>query len=170
VSTRFLREQTPLGTMILVATDAALVGAYFDDQRYLPEASSFGRELSGDEDPTLAQAATQLGEYFAGERKTFDLVLEPQGDEFSQRVWRILRDIPYGHTTSYGAIARTLGNVGYAQRVGQSVGHNPLSVCVPCHRVLGADGSLTGYAGGLARKRALLTLEEPPPATANRLF
>lgn len=170
VTLRHLRTQTSLGTMLLLARDDALIGAYFEDQRYLPEDAAFGEQVLGDEDQLLQIAATQMGEYLSGARKDFDLPLAPEGDEFSQRVWQILLDIPYGETTSYGAIARELGNTAYAQRVGQSVGHNPLSVIVPCHRVMGSDGSLTGYAGGLDRKRALLTLEEPAAAEANRLF
>lgn len=170
VNLRHLRTQTSLGNMLLVARDSALIGAYFDDQRYLPEDAAFGEQVLGDEDQLLQLAATQIGEYLDGSRTDFALPLAPEGDEFSQRVWQILLAIPYGETTSYGAIARELGNAAYAQRVGQSVGHNPLSVIVPCHRVMGSDGSLTGYAGGLDRKRALLTLEEPSAVEANRLF
>lgn len=154
--------------MLLVARDSALIGAYFDDQRYLPEEAAFGDEVLTDE--LLQLTATQLHEYLTGARTHFELPLAPEGDEFSQRVWQILLAIPYGETTSYGAIARELGNTAYAQRVGQSVGHNPISIIVPCHRVMGSDGSLTGYAGGLDRKRMLLTLEEPEAASANRLF
>ncbi|MDI6023226.1 methylated-DNA--[protein]-cysteine S-methyltransferase [Leucobacter sp. UT-8R-CII-1-4] len=167
---RHLRTQTKLGNMLLVARDDALIGAYFDNQRYLPENAAFGEQVLGKEDQLLHVSAAQMNEYLEGTRKHFALPLAPEGDEFSQRVWQILLTIPYGETTSYGAIARELGNAAFAQRVGQSVGHNPLSVIVPCHRVMGSDGSLTGYAGGLDRKRALLTLEEPAAAEANRLF
>ena len=167
---RHLRTQTKLGNMLLVARDDALIGAYFDNQRYLPENAAFGEQVLGEEDQLLHVSAAQMNEYLEGTRTHFALPLAPEGDEFSQRVWQILLAIPYGETTSYGAIARELGNAAFAQRVGQSVGHNPLSVIVPCHRVMGSDGSLTGYAGGLDRKRALLTLEEPAAAEANRLF
>ena len=99
-----------------------------------------------------------------------DTSIATAGDEFSERVWALLKEIPYGETTTYGALAAALGNPRLAQRVGQCVGHNPISVIIPCHRVVGADGSLTGYAGGLDRKRRLLDLEEPPEVAAARLF
>ena len=156
--------------MLLVAHDNALSGAYFEGQKYPPTADAIGDLVSLEEDPLLAQAATEIREYLAGERVSFEVPIAPQGDEFSQRVWQILLRIPYGQTVTYGTIADELGSKGLSQRVGQSVGHNPLSVIVPCHRVLGADGSLTGYAGGLDRKRALLALEEPDAAEAGRLF
>ena len=170
VTLRHLRSNTTLGNMLLFARDSALIGAYFDDQRYLPDADAFGEEVAENEDQLLQHTVTQLHEYLSGTREHFELPLAPEGDEFSQRVWQILCAIPYGHTTSYGVIARELGNTAYAQRVGQSVGHNPISIIIPCHRVMGSDGSLTGYAGGLDRKRRLLSLEEPEPAAANRLF
>lgn len=161
------RIPTPLGELLLVAESGALTGLYFPDHRYPPAADSIGADGS---DPVFNDAAHQLAEYFAGERTDFDLPLAPRGDEFSQAVWAILCAIPFGETTSYGAIARELGNPALAQRVGQAVGHNPISIIVPCHRVLGADGSLTGFAGGLERKRFLLELEEPVSAKAERLF
>ncbi len=161
---------TELGGMLLVAHDNALIGAYFEGQKYPPAADAIGDVVSIEEDRLLAQAATEMRAYLKGERDSFDVPIAPQGDEFSQRVWQILLRIPYGETVTYGAIADELGSKGLSQRVGQSVGHNPLSVIVPCHRVLGADGSLTGYAGGLDRKRALLALEEPDASEAGRLF
>lgn len=167
---RHTRVTSPLGDVVLVAREAALVGAYFDGQRYLPEAWTFGPRVDPGADPVLGLAAEQLAEYFAGERRAFDLPLAPRGDAFAQRVWALLCAIPYGATTTYGALAEQVGGRGLAQAVGQSVGHNPISVIVPCHRVLGSDGSLTGYAGGLDRKRALLALEEPAEVTATRLF
>ncbi len=170
MTTRHVNIDTELGGMLLVAHDDALTGAYFEGQKYPPAADANGAVLSIDEDRLLAQAATEMCAYLAGERDSFDVPIAPQGDEFSQRVWQILLRIPYGETVTYGAIADELGSKGLSQRVGQSVGHNPLSVIVPCHRVLGADGSLTGYAGGLDRKRALLALEEPDASEAGRLF
>ncbi len=161
---------TELGGMLLVAHDNALIGAYFEGQKYPPAADAIGDVVSIEEDRLLAQAATEMRAYLKGERDSFDVPIAPQGDEFSQRVWQILLRIPYGETVTYGASADELGSKGLSQRVGQSVGHNPLSVIVPCHRVLGADGSLTGYAGGLDRKRALLALEEPDASEAGRLF
>lgn len=156
--------------MLLVADGPALVGAYFEDHRHPPEAASIGSRMSEADDPLLLRAATELREYLAAERRSFEVPIDPIGDDFSRQVWLILQRIPYGETVSYGAIAEELGGKGLAQRVGQSVGHNPISIIVPCHRVLGANGSLTGYAGGLDRKRALLALEEPAAAEAGRLF
>ena len=170
MTTRHAYIDTELGGMLLVAHDDALTGAYFEGQKYPPAADAIGDVVSIEEDRLLAQATTEMRAYLAGERDSFDVPIAPQGDEFSQRVWQILLRIPYGETVTYGAIADELGSKGLSQRVGQSVGHNPLSVIVPCHRVLGADGSLTGYAGGLDRKRALLALEEPDAAEAGRLF
>ncbi|MFC5336998.1 methylated-DNA--[protein]-cysteine S-methyltransferase [Leucobacter denitrificans] len=162
---------TTLGELLLTAEGDALTGLYFPDHRYPPAPEMLGEDLGFEpEDAVLAETARQLREYLAGERTEFDLQLAPNGDEFSQQVWNLLRDIPYGETTTYGELAVTLGNRALAQRVGQSVGHNPVCIIIPCHRVLGSDGSLTGYAGGLDRKRALLELEEPEPATAGRLF
>ena len=170
MTTRHAYIDTELGGMLLVAHDDALTGTYFEGQKYPPAADAIGDVVSIEEDRLLAQAATEMCAYLAGERDSFDMPIAPQGDEFSQRVWQILLRIPYGETVTYGAIADELGSKGLSQRVGQSVGHNPLSVIVPCHRVLGADGSLTGYAGGLDRKRALLALEEPDASEAGRLF
>lgn len=121
-------------------------------------------------DPLLAQAADELRQYLAGARQEFDVPISTAGDPLSEEVWQRLLEIPYGETTTYGAIAAALGRRELAQRVGQCVGHNPISIIIPCHRVLGADGSLTGYAGGLDRKRALLDLEEPEEAKLSRLF
>ena len=104
-------------------------------------------------------AITQFGEYFAGERRRFDLPLAPRGTEFQRRVWRALREIPYGQTLSYGELARRIGNPSASRAVGLANGANPLPVIVPCHRVIGADGSLTGFGGGLPIKRKLLALE-----------
>ncbi|WP_231892308.1 methylated-DNA--[protein]-cysteine S-methyltransferase [Corynebacterium sp. EPI-003-04-2554_SCH2473622] len=123
----------------------------------------------------MCQARAELSEYFVGKRKTFTVPLDwahvaASASEFSVQVWRLLQGIAYGATTTYGALAREMGSVGLSQRVGQVVGRNPWSVIVPCHRVLGADGSLTGYAGGLDRKRWLLQHEEPSAAEAGRLF
>jgi len=111
------------------------------------------------DDAAFRSAATQLGEYFAGERQAFDLPLRPEGSEFQQRVWSALCDIPYGRTISYGELALRIGDPGGARAVGAANGQNPISIVVPCHRVIGADGSLTGYGGGLERKRHLLDLE-----------
>ena len=111
------------------------------------------------DDDALAPAATQLAEYFAGERTRFELALAPQGTPFQQKVWLALRDIQYGRTTTYGAIAAELGQPTASRAVGLANGRNPIAIIVPCHRVIGADGTLTGYAGGMDRKRHLLDLE-----------
>ncbi|AOZ52077.1 methylated-DNA--[protein]-cysteine S-methyltransferase [Chromobacterium vaccinii] len=111
------------------------------------------------DDAALAEVARQLAEYQAGERQAFDLPLAPQGTAFQQQVWAALREIPYGHTVSYGELARALGNPDGARAVGRANATNPIALIVPCHRVLGTDGSLTGYAGGLPLKAALLRFE-----------
>jgi methylated-DNA-[protein]-cysteine S-methyltransferase len=157
---------SPLGDLTIVAEDGALTGLYFDGHQRRPGPAGFGSRA----DAGFEAANRQLGEYFAGERTRFDLALAPRGDEFQHRVWRLLAEIPYGETRSYGELARELEDAGLAKAVGAANGRNPLCVIVPCHRVLGADGSLTGYAGGLYRKRFLLELEEPAEAKAVRLF
>ncbi|HET9633327.1 MAG TPA: methylated-DNA--[protein]-cysteine S-methyltransferase, partial [Terrabacter sp.] len=118
----------------------------------------------------FASAVTQLDAYFSGSLTTFDLPLAPRGDAFHQRVWALLREIPYGETRSYGQLATALGDRNLAQAVGTANGRNPIAIVVPCHRVIGADGSLVGYAGGLDRKRFLLALEEPSADVSGRLF
>lgn len=154
--------ETTLGPLTLTAEDGVLSGVYFPGHWTRPDPESFGTRSDGG----FEEAGRQIREYLAGERTAFDLPTAPAGDAFQRRVWEILDRIPYGRTTSYGAIARELGDPALARRVGGAVGRNPLSLIVPCHRVVGADGSLTGYAGGLDRKRALLELEarcDPAP-------
>ncbi|HET7794934.1 MAG TPA: methylated-DNA--[protein]-cysteine S-methyltransferase [Rhizobacter sp.] len=150
------RTTSPLGTLLLARTEAGLAGAWFEAQKWHPD------ELDAPErpdDPLLQQAAAQIAEYFAGTRTHFDLPLDLQGTPFQQSVWRALCGIEAGATQSYAAVARSLGSPQAMRAVGAAVGRNPVSVIVPCHRVVGTDGSLTGYAGGLERKRALLALE-----------
>ena len=162
---------SPLGELTLVAEDGALVRCFMALPDREPSDETLGASAEpGSADPVLVDAAVQLGEYFAGERTTFDLPLAPRGDEFQQQVWALLCEIPYGQTRSYGQLARALGDVNLSQAVGWANGRNPISIIVPCHRVIGADGSLVGYAGGLDRKRFLLALEEPPAEEADRLF
>lgn len=156
--------ESPVGDLTVVAHDDAVAGLYFADQRRRPAPDALGEPADS---PLFDQVRRQLNEYFAGDRGTFDLPLRPEGEEFDRRVWALLPAIPYGETRSYGDLARQLGDVGLAQAVGAANGRNPLCVLVPCHRVVGADGSLTGYAGGLPRKRFLLDLEEP---SETRLF
>ena len=149
--------ESPLGTMIVAATACGLAGVWFDGQRHLPDHSRWPVQA---DHPVLRQAQAQLGEYFAGTRNAFDLPLDLQGGTAFQRsVWDALLAIPRGGTTSYGTLSRSIGQPAAVRAVGAAVGRNPLSIVVPCHRVVGADGSLTGYAGGLERKTALLRLE-----------
>ena len=148
---------SPLGPLLLARTPNGLAGAWFDAQKHHPG------ELAAPErpdDPLLRRAAELLRRYFAGEPVRFELPLDPQGTPFQRAVWQALRAIPSGATCSYGDIARTLAAPQAMRAVGAAVGRNPLSVIVPCHRVIGSSGSLTGYAGGLERKRALLALEQ----------
>ena len=158
IAVRHTVAETRLGRLLLVAEDEALTGVYYPHHWYPPSSADLGPEVV-ERDDLLARAAGELRAYLAGERRTFGLPVTTHGDDFSERVWALLRDIPYGRTTTYGALADRLGDRALAQRVGQAVGHNPLSIVIPCHRVVGANGSLTGYAGGLARKRTLLELE-----------
>ena len=149
--------ESPLGTLTLAATDAGLCGAWFAGQKHWPDLARARALASVSEHPLLARAAAQLAEYFAGQRRVFDLPLDLSGGTaFEQSVWRALGGIGAGGTASYGGIAASLGRPSAARAVGAAVGRNPLSIIVPCHRVLGAGGALTGYAGGLPRKVALL--------------
>ncbi|WP_263164329.1 methylated-DNA--[protein]-cysteine S-methyltransferase [Streptomyces sp. SCSIO ZS0520] len=145
----------PYGPLTLVATDGRLSGLYMTDHRHRPPFEEFGHE---DPEP-FTEVRAQLAAYFAGELKEFDLPLAATGTAFQQRVWRALLDIPYGETRSYGELATALGNPKASRAVGLANGRNPVSIIVPCHRVIGADGSLTGYGGGIERKRGLLDFE-----------
>lgn len=150
---------SPLGPLTLVADDGVLAALYMADQRHLPPGERLGDAVEADH-PVFTDAVRELVEYFAGRRTGFDLPLAPRGTTFQQAVWRELRAIPFGATTSYGKIAADLGLApGASRAVGAAVGRNPLSVVVPCHRVVGASGALTGYAGGLERKVWLLEHE-----------
>jgi methylated-DNA-[protein]-cysteine S-methyltransferase len=149
--------ESPLGTMLLAATDLGLAGVWFVGQRHGPDASGWRHHP---EHPVLREAVAQLTAYYAGERIGFELPLDLRfGTPFQQSVWAALQAIPRGGTTSYAAIARQLGRPQAARAIGAAVGRNPVSIVVPCHRVLGTGGALTGYAGGLERKTALLRLE-----------
>ncbi|GAB2674187.1 methylated-DNA--[protein]-cysteine S-methyltransferase [Saccharopolyspora gloriosae] len=156
---------TPLGGLTLIARDGSLAAMHFDGGKHPPK--EFGERADL---PLFAEAQRQFEEYFERRRTEFDLPLAPRGKPFQLQVWELLKEIPYGETRTYGDLARRLGDVNYSQAVGAANGQNPLSVIVPCHRVIGADGSLTGYAGGLDRKRYLLALEEPAAVDAGRLF
>lgn len=159
-----------LGELTLVASGDALAGVYFRHHWHPPTADTLGLRVEAAADELLASAADQLGEYLVGSRTQFDLPLAVVGDLRRQRVWDLLSGVAYGQTKTYGELAAELGDGTTAYEVGQVVGRNPLSIVVPCHRIVGKDGSLTGYAGGLKRKRFLLELEEPEPVVAGRLF
>lgn len=167
---RHTQVQTALGELTLVADGDELIGIYFPGHWHLPKASTFGVHVNATEDELFSQTKAQIDEYLNGERQSFDVPVRTDGNQFSEQVWAMLKEIPYGSTTTYGALAERLGNRHLAQRVGQAVGWNPISIVIPCHRVVGADGSLTGYAGGLERKQRLLELEEPDEAAVSRLF
>jgi methylated-DNA-[protein]-cysteine S-methyltransferase len=157
---------TPVGELTAVAEDGSLTALYFPSHKRMPDAATFGERTA----VGFEAVTEQLAEYFAGQRRDFDLPLAPKGDPFKLKVWALLREIPYGQTRSYGHLAAALGDVHLAQAVGHANGKNPISIVVPCHRVVGADGSLVGYAGGLERKRFLLELEEPSEVKAGKLF
>jgi methylated-DNA-[protein]-cysteine S-methyltransferase len=153
----YLTVDSPIGRLVLQTDGVSLIGLYMD----VP-----GRPIQGmsawQEDANagpLPEAVRQLEEYFAGKRRDFDLPLHLDGTEFQQRVWRVLTEIPYGETWSYGELAKRIGNPNASRAVGLANGRNPVSIVVPCHRVIGADGSLTGYGGGLQRKQWLLAHE-----------
>lgn len=157
---------SPIGPLTLVGEGAVLTAIYMEVHRHQPDAATFGAR-----DPHGFEAATrQLDEYFAGERTEFELELAPHGTEFQLAIWQLLRGIPYGETWSYLQLAQEFGNVLAIRAVAAANGRNPLSIVVPCHRVIGSDGSLTGYGGGLARKRFLLDLETPAERRAPALF
>jgi methylated-DNA-[protein]-cysteine S-methyltransferase len=160
-------DPTPVGPLTLVAEGEALVAVWMEDQRHHPGELAHGTP-AGDDDPVLVRAAAQLAEYFAGERTVFDLPLAAEGTEFQRRVWAELERIPYGETATYGELARRLGNPTGSRAVGLANGRNPLGIVVPCHRVVGTSGDLTGYGGGLPRKRLLLDLEAR--VAGHRLF
>jgi methylated-DNA-[protein]-cysteine S-methyltransferase len=148
-----------IGDLRIIATDDAIVAIEFTPFRGLEDGRPIG--VRDDEHPVLREAVEQLTAYFARERRSFDLPLAPRGSEFQVQVWKQLVEIPYGETTSYGEIARRLGHTNAASRaVGLANGRNPIPIVIPCHRVIGANGALTGYAGGLTRKQQLLEIEQ----------
>ncbi|MDE7297908.1 MAG: methylated-DNA--[protein]-cysteine S-methyltransferase [Lachnospiraceae bacterium] len=155
---------SPVGSLTLASDGSSLTGLWLENQKYfastLPEAYESAPSL-----PVFLETARWLDAYFAGKRPAMTLPLAPQGSEFRQAVWRALLYIPFGETTTYGQIAASLpsGGRGYSQAVGNAVAHNPIMILIPCHRVLGANGSLTGYAGGLECKKYLLALEGSLP-------
>ncbi len=158
---RYLMDST-LGPITIAGHRDAITGVYFMHHRHAPSQESLGEPLTSaqvDRWPVLADAARQLEEYFAGARTDFDLPLDAGGTSFQRRVWLALSTIPFGTTRSYGQIAEQIGSAGSARAVGMANGRNPISIVVPCHRVIGSTGALTGYGGGRACKQALLDLE-----------
>ena len=153
----FARIGSPLGTMLLVAADDALAAVSFEGQRYQPEATGAWRP--GADHPLLRAASAQLAEYFSGRRTCFDLPLMPAGTPFQRAVWSAIATVPFGRTIAYRELAVRTGRPRSVRAAGTATGRNPWSIVVPCHRIVGSDGTLTGYAGGLARKDALLQLE-----------
>jgi methylated-DNA-[protein]-cysteine S-methyltransferase len=150
--------ESPLGRLLLVATDAdSLVGLYLENQKYLPSIAADWHQVNNL--PLFILAASQLDEYFHGDRSEFELPLAPVGSTFAMSVWQELQRIPAGRTRTYGEIARSIGRDGAARAVGAAAGRNPIAIIIPCHRAIGANGKLTGYAGGLDRKQWLLDRE-----------
>lgn len=160
MTARHTRVASPIGALTLTADGPGLTGIYFEAHRYPPRQESLGAPVSADDDELLSLVEWQLTEYFDGARTSFDLPLTPGGPVFHRKVWGRLRLIGYGERTTYGGIAAEFGDPRLARAVGTAVGHNPISIVVPCHRVVGSTGRLTGFAGGLDRKAWLLRLEE----------
>ena len=149
--------ETPCGRMLLTASERGICGVRFVGQKYYPRL-----EREWKRDPrALGQAKRELKEYFAGSRRRFGLPLDPQGTPFQRAVWREIAKVRFGETITYAELARRAGYPGSARAAGAATGRNPLGIVVPCHRIVGSNGALTGYAGGLARKKRLLALERP---------
>jgi methylated-DNA-[protein]-cysteine S-methyltransferase len=170
MNTRHCVIDSPLGELTVVADGSALTGVYFRHHWRRPQETTFGPRVDAQSDVALTEASVQLTDYLAGDRAEFDLPANPRGDQLQQRIWAMLTAIPYGGTVTYGELATALADGTTAQQVGQAVGRNPLCIVIPCHRVVGSNGQLTGYAGGLRRKQFLLDLEEPADVKAARLF
>ncbi|OMC12188.1 methylated-DNA--[protein]-cysteine S-methyltransferase [Mycobacterium sp. SP-6446] len=156
---------SPIGPLTLAGHGSALTNLRMVDQTYEPKRTDWSADPEA-----FTDAVDQLGAYFAGELTDFDLELDLRGSEFQQRVWKALLTIPYGETRSYGEIAQQIGAPGAARAVGLANGHNPIAIVVPCHRVIGTSGALTGYGGGLDRKRTLLELEKRRTSANLTLF
>jgi methylated-DNA-[protein]-cysteine S-methyltransferase len=152
----YIDYPSPLGKLLLAASEHGLRGLYFEQHKYFDGPGDWQRDPGH---PLLQSAARQLDEYFAGKRKRFDIVLDLQGTPFQRTVWNELLALPFGATATYQAIAQRIANPNAVRAVGTAIGRNPVSIIVPCHRVLGAAGALSGYAGGLERKRLLLGFE-----------
>jgi methylated-DNA-[protein]-cysteine S-methyltransferase len=169
-STRHVIVDSPIGRLTLVRDETGLTGLYYPGHWTRPDRNSFGPQVESSDDHGFDNAIAQLTEYFAGERSAFGLPLNPRGSDQAQQVWQLLAETPHGQTTTYGELARKVGGSVSARDIGGFVGHNPLSIFIPCHRVVGSTGQLTGYAGGLERKRYLLELETAIPAPSPALW
>jgi methylated-DNA-[protein]-cysteine S-methyltransferase len=152
----YTTAESPIGQLLLIGDGETLRGVHIQEGR---KPARIGDSWKRAEEP-FVEVRKQLDEYFGGERVGFELALAATGSDFERRVWRELEAIPYGETTSYGELAGRIGHPGSARAVGMANGRNPISIIVPCHRVIGADGTLTGYGGGVERKRFLLELEQ----------
>jgi methylated-DNA-[protein]-cysteine S-methyltransferase len=149
--------ESPHGRMLLVATDEGISGIYFDGQKYHPQPETGWRHDA--RHAPLRQAKRELAEYFGGERKRFETTLAPEGTSFQRAVWKAISTVDFGATLTYGELARRAGHPDSARAAGAATGRNPITIIIPCHRIIGSNGNLTGYAGGLERKRLLLALE-----------
>lgn len=163
-------QECPLGTVYLATDGTSLTGAWLEGQSHFASAEELGETTELDSQPILSEAARELDDYLAGNRTSFTVPLKPAGSDFQLAVWQALEDIPYGYTTTYGEISKIVGPHAPAQAVGQAVGRNRCIIFIPCHRVVGADGKLTGYAAGVETKQFLLDLEEPTSEKETRLF
>ncbi|MDQ7807924.1 methylated-DNA--[protein]-cysteine S-methyltransferase [Amycolatopsis sp. A133] len=159
-----LVTDSPIGPLTLVGTDGVVTGLYFPNHWTRPDRTAFGER----DDTAFPEAVRQLKEYFAGQRTSFDVPMQANGPGFDRSVWTEIAKIPYGTTATYGKLAQSVA--GLPHEVGAAVGRNPLSILVACHRVVGKNGKLTGYAGGLKRKEFLLELERPPAAERGELW
>lgn len=156
----YKEHRSPLGNLLIAATDVGISGIYFAEHKHFKGKDGWQHpDANTNTARHLTEACTQLDEYFAGHRTSFDVPLDLSGTDFQQAVWRQLSTIPFGASISYAQHAKNLGKPKAARAVGAAIGKNPVSIIVPCHRVLGSSGTVTGYAGGLERKKFLLTLE-----------
>lgn len=151
----FTTIETPIGQLTIVGADGVVTGVYQEDHEPEPDTALFGER----DDAALAEAAVQLSEYFAGERKKFTVPVKLRGTAFQERVWEVIKEIPYGETRTYGEVAELVGNPRTVRAVGLANRANPVTVIVPCHRVISATGKLNGYAGGVHTKHSLLVHE-----------
>ncbi len=158
MSLAYKMMESPVGKLKLVASDKGLVAILWENDR--PSRVRLGELIANEHHPVLVETERQLGEYFAGKRKAFSIALDMRGTRFQKDVWEALRAIPFGETRSYGQLAKQLGNPRATRAVGAANGRNPVSIIVPCHRVIGSSGKLTGFAGGLETKAHLLSLEK----------